>query len=141
VEDLLRQPLRVPFGKGYEIPPPTARVGLRMQRIAVAVMQAQESGDASSVTPEALGLPADYDSNRDLLGAELYEAMLDDLTTDELARVVRAVGSWAMPGVSREAAEASLMDPFQAPPRNRAARRATARRAASSGASSKSTGA
>lgn len=140
VENLLRQPLRVPFGKGYDVPPPSARVGLRVQRIASATMGAQASGEPIDLAAllAAMGVGVDYDVNRDLLG-DLYEPMLDDLTSEEFGRVVRAVGVWAMPGATRELAEETLTGPTVAPPRNRAARRA-ATKAVSTGAVSKSTG-
>lgn len=141
VESLLHQPLKVPFGAGYEIPPPKARVGLRVQKIAAATMQAQQSGEPLNLTGllESIGVDYGYDVSRDLIGDETYEAMLDDLTSDELGRVVRAMGIWVMPGATREMAEASLMDPFEAPRKNRAARRAHPK-AASTGSASKSTG-
>lgn len=144
LDETLHQPLHVPFGKGYDIPPPKARTALRVRRFTEAVVDAQRSGSVVDVsaTLAQLGLDADYNIEVDLLGADLYEAMLDDLTAEEFARVVRAVGVWVLPGASRELAEQSLTDPMVAPVQpNRAARRATTRRKAPSpGAASKSTG-
>lgn len=143
-EEVVRQGLRVPFGRGYEVPPPSARVGLRSQRLTLEVIAAQESGQALDVKSlaESLGGGPDYDPRRDLLGADLFEEMLDDLTVEEFDRVTRAMGIWVMPGATREMAEASLADPMVATPPNRAARRARKpRAAASTGDNSKGTGA
>lgn len=144
IDETLHQALRVPFGKGYDVPPPKARVALRVRRFTEAVVDAQRSGAVVDVlaTLTQLGLDAGYNIEVDLLGADLYEAMLDDLTAEEFARVVRAVGVWVLPGATREMAEQSLMDPMVAPVQpNRAARRASTRRKASSpGGASRSTG-
>ena len=145
IDETLHQPLHVPFGRGYDIPPPKARVALRVRRFTEAVVNAQNSGAAVDIGAvlQRLGLPEDYGIESDLLGVELYEEMLDDLTAEEFARVVRAVGVWVLPGATRELAEQSLTDPMVAPAQAaRAVRRATARRrpAASPGSASKSTG-
>lgn len=127
IEETLRQPLHVPFGRGWDVPPPTARVALRVQKYTQAVVAAlkDESVDVPAML-RSLGLDPDvaYSAEEDLLG-ELYEPMLDDLTIEEFGRVSRAMIAWSMPGMSREAAEASLADPTSARPKpNRATRRA-----------------
>lgn len=143
IEETLHAPLHVPFGAGYDIPPPKARVALRVQKYTSAVVQALRAEGTTVDVPallRRLGLDPDveYSAEADLLG-DLYEPMLDDLTAEEFARVSRAVIMWAMPGVSREVAEESLMGPMQAPAKlNRAARRMAGR--GSNPSASKTTG-
>lgn len=131
IDETLRATLHVPFGRGYDVPPPNARVALRVQKYTSIVVQALR-GDADvdwRATMRRLGLDPDveYSAEADLLG-DLYEPMLDDLTAEEFARVGRAMVAWTMPGMTREAVEASLLDPTKAPAQlNRAARRKASR--------------
>lgn len=131
IDETLRATLHVPFGRGYDVPPPKARVALRVQKYTSIVVQAL-GGDADvdwRATMRRLGLDPDveYSAEADLLG-DLYEPMLDDLTAEEFARVGRAMVAWTMPGMTREMVEASLLDPTKAPAQlNRAARRKASR--------------
>jgi len=131
IDETLRATLHVPFGRGYDVPPPNARVALRVQKYTSIVVQALR-GDADvdwRATMRSLGLDPDveYSAEADLLG-DLYEPMLDDLTAEEFARVGRAMVAWTMPGMTREMVEASLLDPTKAPAQlNRAARRKASR--------------
>lgn len=142
IEETLRAPLHVPFGAGYDIPPPKARVALRVQKYTSAVVQAFHEGATADIPSllRRVGLDPDvtYSAEVDLLG-DLYEPMLDDLTAEEFGRVSRAMIAWSMPGVTRETVEASLLDPTKAPAQlNRAARRKASR--GSTSAASKTTG-
>lgn len=141
IEDTLRKPIRIPYGSGHDVQPPRARVALRAQKLITA--QAAAAGGATAVDWDAvvreMGVADDpsYDFNVDLFGAEAYEAMLDDLTGEEMTYAQQAMLLWCLPGITRDVVEGFLADPTVRAAPNRAARR---KAAASAGAKSKSTG-
>lgn len=139
IEDTLRKPIRIPYGAGHDVQPPRARVALRAQKLVMA--QAAASGSAQAVDWDAVaretGAGPGYDLNVDLFGAETYEAMLDDLTGEEMTYAQQAMLLWCLPGITREVVEGFLADPTVRAAPNRAARR---RRAASAGPKSNGTG-
>lgn len=127
VEDLLHAPLRLPFGAGYDVPPPKARAAMRVQKVMAAISREESTGVKIDVDALArrMGVTSDgeYDMNVDLFGEELYEQLLDDLNVEELGIATQAMFMWIMPNGSRALAEAFIADPTPRPPANRAQRR------------------
>ena len=115
IRDILRQPIHIPFGGGFDVPPPSARTGLRVQKIMAAIAKAEKNDEEVDMARLAARMgvadPDDYDMNVELLGEELYEKMLDSLTTDELGIVQQAMFIWVMPNGGRSKAELFLADP------------------------------
>lgn len=112
----INQPFTITLGGNtYSVPAPKARVGKRATVILDAARREVATGE--EVDPDKvlrdLGIddPDSYDIGADLLGVELNERMLDELTFDEYNIAQRAVFIWITPGAGREAAEAYLADP------------------------------
>lgn len=126
--ETLRQPLHIPYGPGFDVPPPSARVGIRVQKIMAVIRDAATGEDIDrDALMRRLGIedPENFDMNVELLGADLYEQMLDALNIEEMGAVQQAMFTWIMPNGSREAAEALLADPTRPAQPNRAVRRRT----------------
>ncbi len=137
IEDTLRKPIRLPYGSGHDLQPPRARVALRAQKLMAA--QSAAAGSATAVDWDAVVREVGGDDLYvDLFGAELFEALLDDLTGEEMTYAQQAMLLWCLPGITRDVVEGFLADPTVRAAPNRAARRR--KPAASGGAKSKSTG-
>ena len=119
-DSTLNQPIRIPFGGGIDIPPPSARTAMRVHKIMAAINKAAKTGNEIDISAlaEKMGVadPDNYDMNVELLGGpESYERLLDALNVDEMSAVQQAVFIWIMPGGGKAKAEAFLADPT-APP-------------------------
>lgn len=124
--DTLYAPLHLPFGAGYDVPPPSARAAMRVQKITAAIHAASDHDVDMEKLAQRLGIdPDEYDINIDLYGADLYERLLDDLNHEQMAVAQQAVLLWLMPGAGRAKAEEYLADPTKAARPTRAARRTT----------------
>lgn len=117
--DSLNKPLHIPFGPGFDVPPPKARVAKRVLEIIKVVERERETGQESELPDiaRALGVedPENYDLDADLFGADLAEAMLDSLSVTEYNAAQQAVIGWLIPGSDRGKAEEFLANPTGAP--------------------------
>lgn len=84
-------------GKTYRIPSPPARIGLRVQALVNAGVQAAraaEQGEEVELDQQLLDDLAEVDVARDLLGP-VHQQLLDDgVTTEALKRVMVTVMMW-----------------------------------------------
>ena len=147
----LSQGLLVKFGEwSCLLPPPSARVAMRVRammgelekaehatdklRDALEAWEEELEQDPESTTPrpvaeytldlEKLGSKlgvdiSDSNMNKDLLGEELYDLLLDELDINQFDLVTQAMYIWSTAG--KDAAERFLQDPTGRP--NRASRR------------------
>lgn len=114
VAETLNPVLHLPFGTGYDIPSPSARVGLRIEIVMSAVSKSQESGEQPDLVAlgKKLGIddPESYRVEADLFGDQ-YEPMLDDLSAYQMSIATQAMFIWLMPGGTIELAREFLADP------------------------------
>lgn len=114
VAETLNPILHIPYGPGYDIPSPSARVGLRIEIVMSAVSKSQESGEQPDLVElgRKLGIddPDSYRVEEDLFGDQ-YESMLDGLSAYQMSLATQAMFIWLMPGGTLELAREFLADP------------------------------
>ena len=114
VAETLNPVLHIPYGPGYDIPSPSARVGLRIEIVMSAVSKSQKSGEQPDLVAlgKKLGLddPESYRIEEDLFGDQ-YEPMLDGLSAYQMGIATKAMFIWLMPGGTIELAREFLADP------------------------------
>ncbi|MFA6734895.1 MAG: hypothetical protein WCS71_07365 [Sphaerochaetaceae bacterium] len=114
VAETMNPVLHLPFGTGYDIPSPSARVGLRIEIVMSVVSKSQESGEQPDFVElgKKLGIddPDSYRVEKDLFGDQ-YESMLDGLSAWQMSIATQAMFIWLMPGGTIELAREFLADP------------------------------